>query len=131
MLIEDKLSCSILGDASMQLKLDPSDHISRESTPSVEEFMPNEENNKLFEPPLHNILSQNRRCSSIRQRSPAAGNASRSKRNRTSFTPQQIAILHAYFKTVINPDGQQLEQIAQVTNLPKRVTQVSSLVLLI
>ncbi|KAM3172004.1 hypothetical protein ACTXT7_015436 [Hymenolepis weldensis] len=115
----------------MQLKLDLPDHSSRESTPPIEEFMPNKENNKLFEPPLQNVLSQNRRCSSIRQRSPSTGNAGKSKRIRTSFTPQQIAILHAYFETVINPDGQQLEQIAQVTNLPKRVTQVRSFVLLI
>nr|CUU97430.1 hypothetical transcript [Hymenolepis microstoma] len=108
----------------MELKSDTPDHTSRESTPAVEEFMLKEEKDRLLESPRQNILSQNRRCGSIRHRSSAAGNSRRQKRIRTSFTPQQNAILHAYFKTVMNPDGQLLEQIAHVTNLPKRVTQV-------
>uniref|UniRef100_A0A5K3EGP5 LIM/homeobox protein Awh n=1 Tax=Mesocestoides corti TaxID=53468 RepID=A0A5K3EGP5_MESCO len=52
------------------------------------------------------------------------GSQQRSKRIRTSFTPQQIAVLQASFKTVSNPDGQELERIAQATCLTKRVTQV-------
>ncbi|KAH9282657.1 LIM/homeobox protein Lhx9 [Echinococcus granulosus] len=68
-------------------------------------------------------LQQQQRPSS-RSTSASSGPQQRSKRVRTSFTPQQIAVLQASFKTVSNPDGQELERIAQATSLTKRVTQV-------
>ncbi|TNN13575.1 LIM/homeobox protein [Schistosoma japonicum] len=49
---------------------------------------------------------------------------SKSKRIRTSFTPDQLAILQANFDIEANPDGQELERIAGVAKLNKRVTQV-------
>ncbi|KAM7538024.1 hypothetical protein Aperf_G00000068742 [Anoplocephala perfoliata] len=110
-------------DDYMQSKQD-SDQASRDSTPPMEDFMLNEEGERLAGSPQQSTLSQNPKRSSLRQRSSTFSNHGRSKRIRTSFTPQQIAVLHAYFKTVMNPDGQQLEQIASATNLSKRVTQV-------
>ncbi|VDM35106.1 unnamed protein product [Hydatigera taeniaeformis] len=68
---------------------------------------------------------QQRQRSSSRSASASSGRQQRSKRVRTSFTPQQIAVLQASFKTVSNPDGQELERIAQATCLTKRVTQVT------
>lgn len=110
----------------MRSKLD-SGQDSRDSTPLMEELLLNEEEEKPTESPQQSAPSQNHKGNSFRQRSSTASNHGRSKRIRTSFTPQQISILHAYFKTVMNPDGRQLEQIAHVTNLPKRVTQVGRL----
>ena len=49
---------------------------------------------------------------------------SKSKRVRTTFTDEQIAILQTNFQIDSNPDGQDLERIALVTGLSKRVTQV-------
>ncbi|CAH8828562.1 unnamed protein product [Trichobilharzia szidati] len=49
---------------------------------------------------------------------------SKSKRIRTSFTPDQLAILQANFDVEANPDGQELERIASMAKLNKRVTQV-------
>ncbi|CAH8464714.1 unnamed protein product [Heterobilharzia americana] len=49
---------------------------------------------------------------------------SKSKRIRTSFTPDQLAILQANFDVEANPDGQELERIAGMAKLNKRVTQV-------
>ncbi|CAH8488010.1 unnamed protein product [Schistosoma haematobium] len=49
---------------------------------------------------------------------------SKSKRIRTSFTPDQLAILQANFDIEANPDGQELERIAGMAKLNKRVTQV-------
>lgn len=43
---------------------------------------------------------------------------------RTSFTEEQLRVLHANFRLDSNPDGQDLERIAQQTGLSKRVTQV-------
>ena len=43
---------------------------------------------------------------------------------RTTFTEEQIQILQANFQIDSNPDGQDLERIAQITGLSKRVTQV-------
>ena len=43
---------------------------------------------------------------------------------RTTFTEDQIQILQANFQIDSNPDGQDLERIAQITGLSKRVTQV-------
>lgn len=48
----------------------------------------------------------------------------KSKRIRTTFTEEQLSILHANFRLDSNPDGQDLERIAQETGLSKRVTQV-------
>ena len=44
---------------------------------------------------------------------------------RTTFTEEQVQILQANFQIDSNPDGQDLERIAQITGLSKRVTQVS------
>ena len=54
-----------------------------------------------------------------------AGHKLKTKRVRTSFTEEQLRILHANFRVDSNPDGQDLERIAQQTGLSKRVTQVS------
>lgn len=43
---------------------------------------------------------------------------------RTTFTEEQLHILQANFQIDSNPDGQDLERIAQLTGLSKRVTQV-------
>ncbi|KAJ8300256.1 hypothetical protein KUTeg_021775 [Tegillarca granosa] len=49
---------------------------------------------------------------------------SKTKRVRTTFTEEQIQVLQANFQLDSNPDGQDLERIAQITGLSKRVTQV-------
>jgi hypothetical protein len=49
---------------------------------------------------------------------------SKNKRVRTTFTEEQLQVLQANFDFDSNPDGQDLERIAQVTGLSKRVTQV-------
>ncbi|XP_070582187.1 LIM/homeobox protein Awh-like isoform X2 [Ptychodera flava] len=48
----------------------------------------------------------------------------RTKRVRTTFTEEQLQVLQANFNVDSNPDGQDLERIAQITGLSKRVTQV-------
>ncbi|KRX28115.1 TBC1 domain family member 13 [Trichinella nelsoni] len=48
----------------------------------------------------------------------------KTKRVRTTFTEEQLQILQANFQIDSNPDGQDLERIAQGTGLSKRVTQV-------
>ena len=48
----------------------------------------------------------------------------KTKRVRTTFTEEQIQVLQANFQLDSNPDGQDLERIAQITGLSKRVTQV-------
>lgn len=50
--------------------------------------------------------------------------ASKSKRVRTTFTEDQLSILQNHFQIDSNPDGQDLERIAVITGLTKRVTQV-------
>jgi len=47
----------------------------------------------------------------------------KTKRMRTTFTEEQVQILQANFQIDSNPDGQDLERIAQITGLSKRVTQ--------
>ncbi|XP_041369498.1 LIM/homeobox protein Awh-like [Gigantopelta aegis] len=49
---------------------------------------------------------------------------SKTKRVRTTFTEDQVQVLQANFVLDSNPDGQDLERIAQITGLSKRVTQV-------
>jgi hypothetical protein len=49
---------------------------------------------------------------------------SKAKRVRTTFTDEQLQVLQANFQLDSNPDGQDLERIAQITGLSKRVTQV-------
>ena len=49
---------------------------------------------------------------------------SKNKRVRTTFTEEQLQVLQANFEVDSNPDGQDLERIAQITGLSKRVTQV-------
>ncbi|KAK7488067.1 hypothetical protein BaRGS_00020658, partial [Batillaria attramentaria] len=46
------------------------------------------------------------------------------KRVRTTFSEEQLKILHQHFLLDSNPDGQDLDRIAKVTKLTKRVTQV-------
>lgn len=53
-----------------------------------------------------------------------AGHPSKSKRVRTTFTEEQLHILQDQFQRDSNPDGQDLERIATITGLSKRVTQV-------
>ncbi|XP_043277663.1 LIM/homeobox protein Awh isoform X2 [Venturia canescens] len=48
----------------------------------------------------------------------------KAKRVRTTFTEEQLSVLQANFQLDSNPDGQDLERIAHVTGLSKRVTQV-------
>lgn len=48
----------------------------------------------------------------------------KAKRVRTTFTEEQLQVLQANFQIDSNPDGQDLERIASVTGLSKRVTQV-------
>ncbi|KAI1716302.1 LIM domain-containing protein [Ditylenchus destructor] len=48
----------------------------------------------------------------------------KTKRVRTTFAEEQIDILQAHFQIDCNPDGADLERIAQLTGLSKRVTQV-------
>lgn len=48
----------------------------------------------------------------------------KAKRVRTTFTEEQLQVLQANFVLDSNPDGQDLERIAQVTGLSKRVVQV-------
>ncbi|XP_071518539.1 LIM/homeobox protein Awh-like isoform X1 [Panulirus ornatus] len=48
----------------------------------------------------------------------------KSKRVRTTFSDEQLQVLQANFQIDSNPDGQDLERIAQITGLSKRVTQV-------
>uniref|UniRef100_A0A0N4ZK39 LIM/homeobox protein Awh n=1 Tax=Parastrongyloides trichosuri TaxID=131310 RepID=A0A0N4ZK39_PARTI len=54
------------------------------------------------------------------------GNSSKSKakRVRTTFADEQISVLQAHFQIDSNPDGADLERIANMTGLSKRVTQV-------
>ncbi|XP_038046102.1 LIM/homeobox protein Awh-like [Patiria miniata] len=51
-------------------------------------------------------------------------NMHKSKRIRTTFSEEQLEVLQANFTVDSNPDGQDLERIAQQTGLSKRVTQV-------
>ncbi|CAF2491971.1 unnamed protein product [Rotaria sp. Silwood2] len=48
----------------------------------------------------------------------------KAKRVRTTFTEEQLQILQANFEVDSNPDGQDLERIAQITALTKRTTQI-------
>ena len=52
------------------------------------------------------------------------GPRTKTKRVRTTFTEEQLQVLQANFQLDSNPDGQDLERIAQITGLSKRVTQV-------
>ena len=48
----------------------------------------------------------------------------KTKRVRTTFTEEQLSVLQANFQLDSNPDGHDLERIAALTGLSKRVTQV-------
>jgi len=48
----------------------------------------------------------------------------KNKRMRTTFSEEQVQILQANFSIDSNPDGQDLERIAHISGLSKRVTQV-------
>ncbi|GAU98264.1 hypothetical protein RvY_09435 [Ramazzottius varieornatus] len=48
----------------------------------------------------------------------------KTKRMRTTFTDEQLQVLQVNFNLDSNPDGQDLERIANMTGLSKRVTQV-------
>jgi hypothetical protein len=54
----------------------------------------------------------------------SGGSKTKAKRVRTTFTDEQLQVLQANFQLDSNPDGQDLERIAQITGLSKRVTQV-------
>ncbi|TKR80295.1 hypothetical protein L596_014389 [Steinernema carpocapsae] len=49
---------------------------------------------------------------------------SKTKRVRTTFAEEQLSVLQAHFQIDSNPDGADLERIASITGLSKRVTQV-------
>lgn len=70
------------------------------------------------------VIEGNNSSSSEDCDSEHSGKYSKSKRVRTTFTEEQLAILQANFQLDSNPDGQDLERIANVTGLTKRVTQV-------
>ncbi|XP_043483421.1 LIM/homeobox protein Awh-like [Leptopilina heterotoma] len=70
------------------------------------------------------VIEGNNSSSSEDCDSEHGGKYSKSKRVRTTFTEEQLAILQANFQLDSNPDGQDLERIANVTGLTKRVTQV-------
>lgn len=55
---------------------------------------------------------------------PEGYHKNKAKRVRTTFTEEQLQVLQSNFQLDSNPDGQDLERIAQVTGLSKRVTQV-------
>ncbi|CAI4225687.1 unnamed protein product [Auanema sp. JU1783] len=48
----------------------------------------------------------------------------KTKRVRTTFAEEQLSVLQAHFQIDSNPDGADLERIANITGLSKRVTQV-------
>ncbi|UMM41230.1 hypothetical protein L5515_017580 [Caenorhabditis briggsae] len=48
----------------------------------------------------------------------------KTKRVRTTFADDQLSVLQTYFNRDSNPDGADLEKIANMTGLSKRVTQV-------
>ncbi|VDK84999.1 unnamed protein product [Litomosoides sigmodontis] len=48
----------------------------------------------------------------------------KTKRIRTTFADEQLAVLQTHFQIDSNPDGADLERIATITGLSKRVTQV-------
>ena len=54
----------------------------------------------------------------------SSSSKSKAKRVRTTFSEEQLQVLQANFTLDSNPDGQDLERIAQITGLSKRVTQV-------
>ncbi|GMT32485.1 hypothetical protein PFISCL1PPCAC_23782, partial [Pristionchus fissidentatus] len=54
----------------------------------------------------------------------SATSKQKTKRVRTTFTDEQINVLQTHFQIDSNPDGADLERIAQQTGLSKRVTQV-------
>ncbi|CAH0391160.1 unnamed protein product [Bemisia tabaci] len=57
------------------------------------------------------------------------GGKNKAKRVRTTFTEEQLQVLQANFQLDSNPDGQDLERIAQITGLSKRVTQGGAYIL--
>lgn len=76
-------------------------------------------------PPSVNPSSTNGRNSSLSTSSGSNSNSmSKTKRVRTTFTEDQLSVLQANFQLDSNPDGQDLERIATLTGLSKRVTQV-------
>ncbi|KAL5109754.1 LIM/homeobox protein Awh [Taenia crassiceps] len=118
-------------DKSSQSKPNSMGRASSVSETVYEENITFDENGKIPTATPRSFIHQGRghhgqqqQRSSSRSASASSERQQRSKRVRTSFTPQQIAVLQASFKTVSNPDGQELERIAQATCLTKRVTQV-------
>lgn len=69
------------------------------------------------------VLCKTHYCESIDGEN-SENSKAKNKRVRTTFTEEQLQILQANFEVDSNPDGQDLERIAQVTGLSKRVTQV-------
>ncbi|KAK8785145.1 hypothetical protein V5799_008490 [Amblyomma americanum] len=67
---------------------------------------------------IYNRESSEQECAS------SSSAKAKTKRVRTTFTEEQLQVLQANFNLDSNPDGQDLERIAQITGLSKRVTQV-------
>ena len=70
------------------------------------------------------VIEGNHTSSSEECDSEQSSRSGKAKRVRTTFTEEQLSVLHANFQIDSNPDGQDLERIAQITGLSKRVTQV-------
>ena len=68
--------------------------------------------------------SQQSGPTSVSSSSGTSAAGSKTKRVRTTFTEDQLSVLQANFQLDSNPDGQDLERIAALTGLSKRVTQV-------
>ncbi|CAL8113806.1 unnamed protein product [Orchesella dallaii] len=82
---------------------------------------------ELFDIPTTHNSSNEDSCDGTESSSDATSSSrskSKTKRVRTTFTDEQLQVLQANFQIDSNPDGQDLERIAQITGLSKRVTQV-------
>lgn len=73
---------------------------------------------------LIQTASQNNSASTTSCMQSNSSATAKSKRVRTTFTDDQLSILQTHFQIDSNPDGQDLERIATITGLSKRVTQV-------
>ena len=131
--LEDHLARS--NEKSFQTKANSLVYSSSRSEAAHDESIAYEDNGKILMSTVKTLIQYSHGLQSQVHHHQQSGPTSRSvpristrqhrpKRIRTSFTPQQIALLQASFKTVSNPDGQELERIARATCLTKRVTQV-------
>ncbi|XP_077870036.1 LIM/homeobox protein Awh-like [Saccoglossus kowalevskii] len=83
-----------------------------------------QENKVLCKTHYLELLENSSDCSETKEENGHSRHNPRTKRVRTTFTEEQLQVLQANFNVDSNPDGQDLERIAQITGLSKRVTQV-------